>query len=248
MKPMLAKKHDGQDPMGWWMSEKLDGVRAIWDGEKLLSRSGKTFCAPGWFINDLPKDIVLDGELWEGRGLFQQTVGKVRTKIDPDWNGIRYVLFDCIGEGSFAARIRKLYQADLPDHVEILEQIPCSGMLQLLNYERKIIKLKGEGVMLRKPLSLYEHKRSSALLKVKRMQTDEALVIDYETGKGRNAGRVGALLCKFRDKIISIGSGLTDTDRDIPPAKGSMITFSFFELTERGMPRFPSFIAVRDYE
>ncbi len=248
MKPMLAKKYEGQNPTGWWMSEKLDGVRAIWDGERLVSRTGKEFCAPAWFIKDLPEDVVLDGELWEGRGLFQQTCGKVRTKINPEWSGIKYVLFDCIAGGGFESRITKLRELNLPGHVEILEQIKCSGLEHLTRYEQRIINAGGEGVMLRKADSIYENKRSRALLKVKRMQTDEAVVIDYEDGQGRNEGRVGALLCKFRDKIIAVGTGLSDNDRECPPDKGEVVTFSYFELTDAGMPRFPVFLAVRDYE
>ena len=245
---MLAKKYDGRDPAGWWMSEKLDGVRAIWDGSRLLSRTGKEFCAPKWFIDNLPADIILDGELWEGRGLFQQTCGKVRTKTNPDWSGIKYVVFDCVIDGSFENRMEKLQKIDLPGHVEILEQEKCSGIEHLNRFEQQILKIGGEGVMLRRHGSLYEGKRSSSLLKVKRMQSDEAVVIDYEEGQGRNAGRVGALLCRFKDAIISLGTGLSDQQRDNPPEKGEVVSFSYFELTKAGLPRFPVFLAVRDYE
>lgn len=245
---MLAKKYEGQDPTGWWMSEKLDGVRAVWDGYKLISRTGKEFTAPDWFIKDLPKDLVLDGELWEGRGLFSQTCGKVRKQIEPDWIGVKYMVFDCICDGTVATRYKTLYQANLPSHVQILKQTPCTSKKHLDEFEAEILKAGGEGVMIRKPLSQYEDKRSSSLLKVKRFQTDEAIVEDYEAGQGKHTGRVGALLCRFRDKLISIGSGLTDKDRQCPPEKGSLITFSFFEITENGMPRFPVYIAERNYE
>ena len=248
MKPMLAKKYDDQNPKGWWMSEKLDGVRAIWTGTKLISRSGKEFAAPAWFTAGLQGDIILDGELWEGRGLFQQTCGKVRTKSNPDWAGIKYVLFDCIVAGGFEKRMQRLKALTLPDCAEILEQILCTGREHLLRYETRILNSSGEGVMLRRPGSLYENRRSGSLLKVKRFTTDEAEVIDYEAGNGRNKGRVGALMCKFRDNIIAIGAGLTDSDRQHPPGKGVKVTFSYFELTESGMPRFPFFIGCRDYE
>jgi len=248
MKPMLAKKYDGQDPTGWLMSEKLDGVRAIWTGEKLISRTGKPFCAPAWFVEGLPKDVVLDGELWEGRGLFQQTCGKVRTKNNPNWDGIRYILFDCIAAGTFTARYKKLYQLELPEHAEMLRQIVCSSKKHMLDLERQILNEGGEGIMLKRALSLYQYKRSGDILKVKRFQTDEAIVDGYEAGQGRHEGRIGALLCKFRNKMISIGTGLTDSERENPPEKGDLITFRYFELTESGMPRFPVFVAPRDYE
>jgi len=246
--PMLAKKYNGCDPAGWWMSEKLDGVRAIWDGSRLVSRTAKVFAAPEWFTAGLPASAVLDGELWEGRGKFQQTVGKVRTQYDPDWSGVEYVLFDLIAEGPFEQRLERLKELPLPSHARVLDQVRCSGQRHLQERLIAIISLGGEGVMLRRPGSLYEHKRSGALLKVKRFETHEAVVTGYEPGKGKYEGLVGALLCRFRDKLIEIGTGLTDELRLCPPAIGSRITFKFFELTEKGMPRFPVYLAERDYE
>src|SRR3954447_2549458 len=71
---LLAESWDGQrDPKGWWISEKLDGVRAYWDGKQLLSRLGNVLHAPEWFIKDLPKHS-LDGELFLARKSFQKTV------------------------------------------------------------------------------------------------------------------------------------------------------------------------------
>jgi len=245
---MLAKKYIDQDPTGWLMSEKLDGVRAIWTGERLISRTGKQFAAPEWFISGLPTNLILDGELWEDRGLFQHTVGKVRTQINPDYSGVKYMLFDIVSSGPAEERQAILNALELPSHVEVLEQTVCEGLDHLEEYEARILAIGGEGVMLREPCSIYEHKRSGSLLKVKRFRQDEAEVIDYEAGRGRNTGRVGALLCRFRDKLISIGAGLSDADRRHPPEKGDVVTFSYFELTDSGMPRFPVFIAERDYE
>lgn len=243
---MLAKQYDGQDPTGWWMSEKLDGVRAIWTGTKLISRTGKEFAAPAWFIAGLPADVTLDGELWEGRGLFQQTCGKVRTQIEPDWTGVKYMVFDCITEGTFKYRMAILSQIELPVHVVILQQIPCKGKNHLDLMESQILEIDGEGLMLRWPYSLYENKRSNSLLKVKRFKTDEAIVTGYETGQGRNQGVVGALLCRMGQKLFKVETGLSDELRRHPPAVGSTITFSYFELTDAGLPRFPAFIGERN--
>ncbi|CCV00174.1 unnamed protein product [Malassezia sympodialis ATCC 42132] len=77
------------DPTGWWISEKLDGVRAIWDGKSLWSRNGRLWAAPSWFTNCsylrtnevLPVSIPLDGELWIDRGLFELTSSICRSKI-----------------------------------------------------------------------------------------------------------------------------------------------------------------------
>ena len=75
---LLAESWNPQtDPRGWWLSEKLDGVRAYWDGKRFLSRNGNRYVAPEWFTRGLP-DTPLDGELWVGRKQFQRTVSIVR--------------------------------------------------------------------------------------------------------------------------------------------------------------------------
>jgi len=248
MKPILAYNFAGQNPKGWWMSEKLDGVRAIWDGSNLLSRNGKIFHAPRWFLEGLPKNEILDGELWQGRGLFQQTVGKVRTQYEPDWSGIKFVVFDVVNADTFEKRLQLLQTLDLPNHVKIVEQIQCKNREHLEHYKTTIIDSGGEGVMLRAAGSFYEHKRSNSLLKIKRMQTAEAKIVGYKKGNGKHLGRIGALICKYKGKLIRLGTGLTDQQREIPPQIGTKVTFSFFELTTAGMPRFPVFLAKRDYE
>jgi len=63
---LLEKYRPGMDISGWYMSEKLDGVRTYWNGEELLSRQGNAFAAPPWFLADFPP-FELDGELWRGK-------------------------------------------------------------------------------------------------------------------------------------------------------------------------------------
>ena len=92
---LLAESWDGeQDPTGWLMSEKFDGVRAYWDGTRFLSRQGNKFHAPPWFTDDLP-DVPLDGELWLARKAFQRTVSMVRRQDQSEhWKQLLYVVFD----------------------------------------------------------------------------------------------------------------------------------------------------------
>lgn len=196
----------------------------------------------------MPHDAILDGELYEGRGLFQQTVGKVRKKYGPDWAGIRYMVFDRITGGTFEQRQEKINALDLPEHVQMVEQVRCKSDAHLERFMYYIIEAGGEGVMLRKPGSAYENGRSSALLKFKFFQSAEAIVIGYEEGKGRFAGLVGSLRCKLRDKYFDVGIGLSEKLRLEPPEINSRITFSFYGLTDGGLPRFPVFVAHRNYE
>src|SRR5512146_419242 len=97
---LLAETWDNsQDLAGWWMSEKLDGVRAYWDGKQFLSRQGNLFHAPDYFLDGLP-ETALDGELWIGRKKFQRTVSIVRRQDKTDlWNEVRFVVFDAPAAG-----------------------------------------------------------------------------------------------------------------------------------------------------
>src|SRR5437899_1961058 len=103
---LRAERWDNStDLSGWWMSEKLDGVRAYWDGKQFLSRQGNLFHAPDWFIEGLP-DVPLDGELWIERKKFQRTVSIVRRQDKNElWREVRYVVFDApAAGGGFEAR------------------------------------------------------------------------------------------------------------------------------------------------
>ena len=246
MKPMLARDYDDYfpDATGWWMSEKLDGVRAIWNGTDFVSRNGKVFPAPDYMKRQMP-DVMLDGELFCGRGQFQTTISNVKSG---KWLDIDYKVFDVIDDAPFEARQATLRALDLPCWCEVVEQVQCLSSEHLEQFEDSILSDGGEGVMLRKPGSLYTHGRSMDLLKIKRFQSDEAEVIGYEDGKGRNAGRVGALIARYAGQMFKLGTGLTDAERENPPSIGSLVTFSFFGLTDAGKPRHPVFFGVRDYE
>ena len=245
MKPMLARPYNYTNPRGWWISEKLDGVRAVWNGSEFISRSGKVFPAPPEMRAAMPQGVVIDGELFGGRGKFQASIGKIRRGI---WEGITFMAFDVIDGNPFEARQATLRALSLPDWCEVVEQVKCRSEDHLDDYEAAILQAGGEGVMLRKPRSEYTHGRSSDLLKLKRIQSAEAEVIGYEQGQGKHANRVGALVAKFAGQVFKLGTGLTNEQRETPPAIGSIVSFSFFELTDGGAPRFASFIGVRDYE
>lgn len=100
--------------------------------------------------------------------------------------------------------------------------------------------------MLRQPGSLYVVGRSPTLLKVKSFHDAEAIVTGYTAGKGRHKGVVGALEVELPNGIkFAVGTGLSDQDRRTPPPLKSKITFRYQELSDGGVPRFPSFVGVR---
>jgi DNA ligase-1 len=254
---LLAKKYKAQDPSCYWMSEKLDGVRAIWDGTTFWSRAGNEFNAPAWFREGMPRNTVLDGELFAGRGLFRDTISAVRRKIpnDKQWKQIRYLAFDVpLVPGTFEQRMAELNtvvaRAPKKSHLEVVVQKVCGGQRALDAFHRQLEAKGGEGVMLRLKGSPYEHKRSSTLLKVKNFIDDEARIIGYQDGAGKHTGVLGA----YHAELLSsgarfrVGTGLTDKHRRNPHKLGTVITVRYFELTPDGKPRFPVYIAARDYE
>ncbi|HVH44665.1 MAG TPA: DNA ligase [Labilithrix sp.] len=239
------------DPTGWWLSEKLDGVRAYWTGSKLVSRAGNTFYAPDWFLEALPRDMPLDGELFGGRGKFQWTVSVVRRQDrSPAWRQIQFLIFDAPGHaGLFEERLRaveELLEARSLEHVRAHPHVRCNGVDHLREELARVEGLGGEGLMMRKPGSRYESGRSSTLLKVKTFHDAEAIVTGHSPGAGKHKGRLGALECDLPNGTpFSVGTGLSDAERDNPPAIGTVITFRYQELTSDGVPRFPVYVGVR---
>ena len=249
---LLAEAWDGVvDVSDWWISEKLDGVRAYWDGTQFLSRLGNVYAAPDWFTAGLPK-VPLDGELWLDRKQFQKTVGIVRRKDQSEhWRQVRYIVFDAPAVAEpFEQRIE--YLNDLirkhgPQFAVAHAQTRCQGIPHLKEELQRVEALGGEGLMLRRPASLYVVGRSSTLLKVKTFHDAEARVIGHQPGAGRHKGRLGALLVQLPDGTeFSVGTGLSDAERASPPPVGSLITFRYQELSDGGVPRFPSYVGIRE--
>jgi DNA ligase-1 len=253
--PPLLLAHSWEnaaDITGWWLSEKLDGVRAYWTGAdgKFLSRQGNLFHAPPWFTANLPS-VTLDGELWIDRKAFQRTVSIVRRQDQSDlWREVRFVVFDApAAKGGFEAR-QEFLETTLVEHrpqfARVLHQERCRGLQHLREELLRITSVGGEGLMLRQPGSRYEVGRSNTLLKAKSFAELDAEVVEHLAGQGRHRGRMGALLVQLANGLrFNVGTGFTDAQRESPPKIGSIVTVRYQELTDRGVPRFPSFVRVR---
>lgn len=254
---LLAHKYEDfpdLDPTGWWYSEKLDGVRALWTGKEFLSRQGNRFHAPDWFVAGLPNHL-LDGELWLGRSLFQKTISVVKRLDGGDmWKQVKYVVFDAphlTGKG-FEERLEALEAictSSTNQHIKFHPHHKVQSRKHLLDELKAVAALGGEGLMIRKPGALYEAGRSATILKVKPWKDLEVTVRGHEPGKGRHKGRLGGLLVELENgKTFNVGTGLTDSERNNPPLIGCRVTIRYTELTDDGIPKCASFIAVRDYE
>jgi DNA ligase-1 len=250
---LLAEVYGNQvDVANYLVSEKLDGVRAIWDGKALRFRSGKPINAPEWFVQGLPK-TPLDGELWIGRGTFERLSGIVRKElpVEAEWRQVRYMIFELPGApGSFRERAeamrRIVRQAKVPWLREI-EQFSVVDRGSLQKRMNEVVKAGGEGLVLHRADSPYETGRSDSLLKMKPWDDAEAVVIAHQSGKGKYAGMLGALRVRAPDgREFSLGSGFSDEQRRDPPPVGATVTYRYRDLTSSGLPRFASFLRVRE--
>ena len=241
----------------YWVSEKYDGVRAFWDGQKLLTRGGQAINAPAWFTANWPA-TPMDGELWAGRGQFQKAVSTVRQQMPDDtaWRGIQFMVFDLPAEpGPFNDRLTTLNNVVTKLAVPWVQAVPQSKVAShsvLQSQLKQITKSGAEGLMLHRGSSLYKGARNDDLLKVKMHDDAEAKVVGHVPGKGKYVGQLGALLVEMSSldgqpaKRFKLGTGLSDAQRLNPPAIGSQVTYRFRGLNDSGIPRFASFMRLRE--
>ena len=251
--PMLATRFGTGigDLAGYLVSEKLDGVRARWDGKRLLTRNGDAIDAPAWFTADWPAQ-PMDGELWCGRGEFQRISDLVRAlqRDDAQWRRVRFMAFDLPADGGGfgrrSARLRSLVLAADAPMLAVIAQTPIRGRAALDARLQAVVAGGGEGLVLHRADARYRAGRSDDLLKLKPSDDAEARVVGYRPGKGKYAGLVGALLVQdAHGRRFALGSGLRDADRAHPPRIGAQVTFRYNGLTAKGTPRFARYLRVR---
>jgi len=249
----LAKTYKpGVDVSQYWVSEKLDGVRAYWNGQQLVSRQGNIYPAPAWFTQSFPKQ-ALDGELWLARGQFQSLLSIVRKKqaIDEEWRKIAYYVFDLPTSSQvFTERLTALQflvvQSESP-YLHFVKQYQVADEPALMVALKQVVVDGGEGLMLHRGEAVYHAGRNADLLKLKPYYDAEARVVSYIEGKGKFTGLLGSVLVEMADgKQFKIGSGFSLKQRQNPPAIGAVITYRYHGKTEKGIPRFASFLRIRE--
>ncbi len=249
---MLASPYaDGVEVRQYFVSEKLDGVRGHWDGETLWTRGGYPVTPPAWFTAGWPP-VPIDGELWIGRGRFEEISGLVRTAdAEPErWRAVRFMAFDLPGHpGGFQARLRALrtlVDGSGSHWLRVVEQVRIADAGALERRLQSVVAAGGEGLMLHHRDSPYRPGRSEGLLKYKPHDDAEARVVGHTAGKGKYEGMVGALVVEREDGLrFRLGSGLSDVQRARPPPVGTWVTYRYNGLTARGVPRFARFLRVR---
>jgi len=242
---LLNNYSDDINISSWHMSEKLDGVRAYWDGKKLISRNGKLFNAPAFFISNFPKH-ELDGELWTKRADFSNISSIVNTKKSKKmWNNLTYNIFEVPNaKGNLLKRLNSIDNKS--KYIKIIKQIKIKDEKHLQEFLKSVENKSGEGVVIRDSSLLYYIGRNNNSLKLKSYIDDECEVISHNKGKGKYIDKLGSLSCKMGNNIIiKIGTGFNAKERVNPPKIGDIITFKYYGLTSKGNPRFPVFLRVR---
>ncbi len=233
------------------VSEKLDGVRGYFDGEKFISRQGNIINAPQWFTKNFPRE-VLDGELWIGREKFEEISALIHQESPNDtaWQQVKFMVFDLpksseVFEKRYEA-LKNLVAQSNSKYLQLVKQFEVKDHQSLHKLLESITKQGGEGLMLHRKNSLYKAERNGDLLKLKSFNDSEGVVIKHIKGRGKYQNQLGALLIattnKHGDKIhLKIGSGFSDQQRQNPPKIGTTITYKFIGYTKNGTPRFATF-------
>ena len=255
---MLAKVYQpGVALADYWVSETFDGVRGYWDGRQLLTRGGQRIAVPDWFVANWPA-TPMDGELWAGRGQFQKALSTVSQQSPDDaaWRGMLFMVFDLPAHGGlFSERLdtlKPLVDELRQPWVKAVAHTRQTGSQALQKLLLQTVTEGGEGLMLHRSASLYASGRSDDLLKLKTHEDSDARVVGHEPGQGKYTGMLGALLVEVPGakgqpaQRFKLGAGLSDAQRRQPPPIGSVVTYRFRGTTGSGLPRFATFMRVRE--
>lgn len=256
------------------ITRKLNGCRCVWTDGKLLTRTGREYTGLNHIQNAIIEaglsDMFLDGELiyknYEGlsdSAAFQKGNGIANSKADSKPE-LKFVIFDCLQNGGFNADYthrramldligERIKAADIPD-IEILPLL-YSGQdhKEIQNWLDFAENNDWEGIMINLDVP-YKFGRTKDLIKVKRFKSCDILCTDLMEGTGRNAGRLGALICSYKGNAVRVGAGFSDENRDFywkNPAeiKGRIVSVQYKEETHNkkgGISiQFPVFECVR---
>lgn len=246
---LLKTYKDDMNITGWVMSEKLDGVRAYWDGKKLISRSGRVLNPPEDFLKDFPP-FTLDGELWNRRGAFEHVVSIVNSKSAQEhWNELSYYIFEVPDQKGGLLQRLDVLEEYMNKHrvkqIKIIRQVNIKRKEDVKEYFDEVISLGGEGIVIRDPKEIYYTGRTKRAFKHKPFMDAECRVVSIIEGKGKFTGQMGAVRCDFEGKVIKIGSGFSAYQRKYPPGIGAWVSFKYYGLTHLGNPKYPVFLRVR---
>ncbi|RDU69577.1 DNA ligase [Helicobacter cholecystus] len=233
-------------------SEKLDGVRAYWDGKHLYTKGDRKLIAPNFFTQNFPP-FAIEGELWSKRGDFENIVSIIKSKSNPQkWHELKFYIFEVPNQkGGILERLDFL-QAYLNTHpapfIQIIPQFQVTTLQALKEVLQTIHKEGAEGLVVRNKFAPYYTGRNKDAMKFKPYQDRECKITAYIQGRGKYKNQVGAFECIDEKTKFKIGSGMSDEFRKNPPKIGTIITYKYFGLHKNNKPKFPVFLRIRSDE
>ena len=221
---------------------KVDGVRGWWDGEAMWTRGGKQVSLPdSW---DLPKGIVLDGEI-AGLDVSEVSGAVMKGGKDPRWESLRFHVFDVPeADGDYDQRFDKVVGAiALKSCCELSEVRRVPSEKALADFCNEVSAAGGEGLILRLGSGKYvAGEKPMVAWKLKLKKEYEATVVRaFPEGKKR-------IECKWANGTFRVSSGITKAIQESPPAEGTPIIFTCGGLTANGNPRHPALVRIRDVD
>ena len=263
-----------------FISRKLNGTRCAFVGDRCMTRQNKEYKGLDHIVADLQKlvgkDTFVDGELLykNKEGLsdseaFQKGTGIAMSKGDK--SDLKLVIFDMFPLDEFwSGKSKESYSNRKKQIVELGEKIKILGTdnLEIVQmcyegYDHSEIwkwldyaeQHDWEGIILNLDTP-YECKRTKNLIKVKKFYTYDLEVVGIEEGTGRNKGTLGALVVKYKNNTVNIGSGFTDEERGYywnnqDEIIGRVIEVKYKEITtdkKTGLEslQFPVYIGLRE--
>lgn len=197
---------------GYLVSEKFDGVRALWDGKVLKSRSGKAFNAPSCWTKTLPP-FSLDGEIFVGRGKFEELLSVVNSSSAEceAWHSVKYYIFDAPNaSGTLENRlsiVRDFINLKQSKNLVLIKQSPVNSRKELDIMLKSVVDSGGEGLVIRKNAAPYEPFRTKNAMKLKLYEDSECKIIAHNEGKGKFKGKLGSITCEEEILITQNGGG-----------------------------------------
>lgn len=229
------------DPTGYWISEKYDGIRAFWSGSILVSRYGRPLSPPQWFLDSLPPNIALDGELWAGYERFGHLIRVLKSSNEEDWRSCKFMAFDSPDDNlPFEERLSQMRNTvSESDFLEFVPYTKCTGTEHLKEELRQVVNRNGEGLMIRKPEASYLAGRSYNMLKVKLQQDAEVKMVC-------KASKCVGYDCMLPNDVM-ITIRCTYTDFKHPPPAGTILKVKHFgEWKLSGKLKNPYFWRIRN--
>jgi DNA ligase-1 len=262
---LCDKFKPGMDLSYWIVEPKYDGLRCVMIFSKgegvVLSRNGKPLYNVGHIVEELlplVKEGVLDGEIYGSDWADSASTFRASKATKTSESG-KFHMFDYLTLEDFKNRTckktwlnRKAELDHIPDTehaIKVRSQI-VENTEQAWDKAKEFLEQGFEGAVAKNPASHYSFDRNLDWVKLKFSDTYDVVILDTEEGTGRNKGRLGAFICKYKNNKVKVGGGYTDKERedfwkDKQKYIGLTLECAAQEVTKDDSLRFPVYKRIR---